>query len=49
MPGSDDTCTTTAIGEEFAASEHDIVELMVAIATSSAFRTRRPDAAEGDP
>ena len=48
-PGSDDTCTTAAIGEEFTANEHDLVELMIAIATSPAFRTRRPEPEEDDP
>jgi hypothetical protein len=40
---TEDACTTDAIQAEFASSDHDVVELMVAIATSHAFRTRRPD------
>lgn len=48
VPAVEDACTTDAILTEFSASDHDLVELMVAIATSSAFRTRRPDP-EDDP
>lgn len=45
-PATEDTCTTDALQTEFAASEQDVVELMVAIATSAAFRSRRPDTEE---
>lgn len=45
-PSSDDLCTTENLAAQFAESDHDIVELMVAIATSPAFRTRRPDEQE---
>jgi Protein of unknown function (DUF1592)/Protein of unknown function (DUF1588)/Protein of unknown function (DUF1595)/Protein of unknown function (DUF1587)/Protein of unknown function (DUF1585) len=48
-PATEDTCTHDALLIAFADSDHDIVELMVAIATSPAFRTRRPDALEVDP
>jgi hypothetical protein len=49
VPTSDDACTRDHVTEWFAESDHDFVELMVAIATSDAFRTRRPDAEEADP
>ncbi len=45
----DDACTTAAIDESFASTDHDITELMVAIATSPAFRLRRPDDLEEAP
>jgi hypothetical protein len=48
VPASEDQCTQDHVAERFAESDHDLVELMVAIATSDAFRTRRPDA-EDDP
>ncbi len=48
VPAEEDSCTTDALHVEFASSDHDVVELMVAIATSPAFRTRRPDT-EDDP
>jgi uncharacterized protein DUF1592/uncharacterized protein DUF1588/uncharacterized protein DUF1595/uncharacterized protein DUF1587/uncharacterized protein DUF1585 len=49
VPASEDTCTNDALLEEFESSDHDIVELMVAIATSPTFRSRRPDALEDSP
>lgn len=48
-PSGDDACTTAALDESFASTDHDITELMVAIATSPAFRLRRPDDLEEAP
>jgi hypothetical protein len=49
VPGDDDACTTAAIDETFASTDHDITELMVTIATSPAYRLRRPDDLEEAP
>lgn len=45
-PVGEDACTATSIGVAFSETDHDVTELMVSIATSPAFRTRRPDAME---
>ena len=46
-PTDDDECTVSDVGDEFAASDYDVVELLVAIARSDAFRTRRPEDSSG--
>ena len=45
-PEGEDACTAASIGVAFSETDHDVTELMVSIATSPAFRTRRPDAME---
>ncbi|MEJ7727951.1 MAG: DUF1592 domain-containing protein [Polyangiaceae bacterium] len=42
--GSEDDCSVTHVQEQFAASEQNLVELLVAVAKTDVFRYRRADA-----